>query len=95
VRTLQGFALGLGGALPAAGVRAQFVHKAEGCRAVALTLGAERIEQLIGDAIAAVETSHVQAASQALALASYWLGRVMAASVNRPSSAQAGAQGTA
>jgi CheY-like chemotaxis protein len=79
VRTLQGFVLGLGGALPAAGVRSQFVHKAEACRAVALTLGAERIEQLVGDAIAAVETAHVAAAGHALAQATYWLGRVMAA----------------
>jgi two-component system chemotaxis response regulator CheY len=78
VRTLQGFALGLRGALPAAGVRAQFVQRAQSCRAVALTLGAERIEQLVGDAVAAVESGQVETAGRALALASYWLGRVTA-----------------
>ncbi|HEX4510416.1 MAG TPA: response regulator, partial [Burkholderiaceae bacterium] len=46
LRTLQGFAIGLGGALPAASVRAQFVQKAASVRTLALTLGAERIEQV-------------------------------------------------
>ena len=55
----------------------QFVQKADGCRAVALTLGATRIEQLVGDALEAVEKG-VRGASGALGLAAHWLGRVSA-----------------
>jgi CheY-like chemotaxis protein len=56
-------------------LRTQFVQKAEGCRAVALTLGATRIEQLLGDAIDAVDDG-VPGAAGALGLARYWLERV-------------------
>jgi len=64
----------------------QFVEKAEGCRAVALTLGATRIEQLLGDAIDAVDDG-APGACGALGLANYWLARVGAPLVVAPTGA--------
>jgi CheY-like chemotaxis protein len=53
----------------------QFEQKAEGCRAVALTLGATRIEQILGDALEAVEIGQPEQAAAALGLAAHWLDR--------------------
>jgi len=77
VRALHALAADLGRPGAEAAARTQFVQKAEGCRAVALTLGATRIEQLLGDAIDAVEEGSSGAAG-ALGLARYWLERAAA-----------------
>jgi CheY-like chemotaxis protein len=69
-----------------AAVRTNFVQKAEGCRAVALTLGATRVEQLLGDALDAVDEGACGAAG-ALGLARYWLERVAATIVAAPAGA--------
>jgi CheY-like chemotaxis protein len=87
VRTLH--ALGAELDRPGAGdttTRMNFVQKAEGCRAVALTLGATRIEQLLGDAIDAVDEG-TPGAVGALGLARYWLERVAGAHASAPASA--------
>jgi len=83
VRALHALAVDLG--RPGAD-RTQFVQKAEGCRAVALTLGATRIEQLLGDAIDAVDEG-VSGAAGALGLARYWLERAAASPAIAPAGA--------
>jgi len=55
-----------------------FAQKCDACRTAALTLGAPRIEQVIGDALAAVQAGHA-GADRALGQAVYWLGRVTGA----------------
>jgi CheY-like chemotaxis protein len=75
LRTLQELAIELERPGADGSGRAAFVQKAEGCRAVALTLGSVRAEQLVGDAIDAVEDG-APGAHRALALARYWLERV-------------------
>jgi CheY-like chemotaxis protein len=52
-----------------------FEQKCDACRTAALTLGAPRIEQVIGDAVAAVQGGQ-PGADKALGLAVYWLQRV-------------------
>ncbi len=61
------------GAAPA--TRLAFIQKAEGCRTAALTLGALRIEQVLADALEAVQ-AQMPGAERAVGLAVYWLGRV-------------------
>jgi len=75
IRTLAGLASEL--ATPAAGqhVKPAFVQKADACRTAALTLGSPRIEQLISDALAAVDQGQ-PGADRALGQAVYWLVRV-------------------
>jgi CheY-like chemotaxis protein len=90
VRALQGLAAdlerpGMDTAARATFVQ-NFVQKAEGCRAVSLTLGATRIEQLLGDAIDAVDDG-VRGAAGAMGLARYWLERVAAAQLAAPAGA--------
>ena len=55
--------------------RSSFMCKAQACRSAALALGALRINEVVGDALAAAETG-VAGAAQALELAVYWLSRV-------------------
>jgi CheY-like chemotaxis protein len=90
VRTLHALAADLERpAAEASGAAAraqQFIEKAEGCRAVALTLGAARIEQLLGDAIDAADEGAPGAAG-ALGLARYWIERVGAPLVAAPAGA--------
>jgi two-component system chemotaxis response regulator CheY len=58
-------------------LRIEFVDKAAACRTAALTLGAPRIEQVIGDAVLAVDTEE-PGAGATMAQAAYWLRRVAA-----------------
>jgi CheY-like chemotaxis protein len=75
VRALHGLAQELGDDEAGVAARTQFEQKADGCRAVALTLGSTRIEQLIGDAQEAIEANSPGDAAVALGLASHWLAR--------------------
>jgi two-component system chemotaxis response regulator CheY len=52
-----------------------FLQKADACRTAALTLGAPRIEQLVSDAVAALQEG-APGADRAMAQAVYWLARV-------------------
>lgn len=56
-------------------LRTQFATKADACRTAALTMGSPRIEQVVGDALAAVQ-SEQPGAGLAMAQAVYWLRRV-------------------
>jgi two-component system chemotaxis response regulator CheY len=76
LRALHGQAGGLGHA--GASARAAFAQKADACRAVALTLGATRIEQLVADAAAAAGDGRPSDANAVLGLARHWLERVAA-----------------
>ena len=58
-------------------VKSAFIQKAGACRTAALTLGAPRIEQLVADALAALEPGE-PGADRALGQALYWLARVAA-----------------
>jgi two-component system chemotaxis response regulator CheY len=55
-----------------------FEQKCDACKTAALTLGAPRIEQVIGDALQAVQAGK-PGADKALGQALYWLGRVVEA----------------
>jgi CheY-like chemotaxis protein len=78
VQALAAFALEVERPGAAEGARTAFEQKCEACRTAASTLGAPRIEQVIGDALAAMQQG-TPGAAKALGLAVYWLGRVVAA----------------
>jgi CheY-like chemotaxis protein len=75
VQALAGLAREL--ATSAAGQQAKttFVQKADACRTAALTLGSPRIEQVISDALAALQEGK-PGADRAMGQAVYWLARV-------------------
>jgi CheY-like chemotaxis protein len=76
VRTLHSVAVELCADGGTAAARTAFEQKADGCRSVALTLGSSRIEQILGDALEAVEARRPGDARAALGLAAHWLERV-------------------
>ncbi len=55
--------------------RASFVQKCDACRTAALTMGAPRLEQAVGDALAAAQAESPGAAAT-MRQAVYWLERV-------------------
>ena len=77
VRTLAGLAGELATSAAGQAVKSAFIAKAGACRTAALTLGAPRIEQLVSDALAALEQGK-PGAERALGQALYWLTRVAA-----------------
>ena len=58
-------------------VRAQFIARSDACRTASLTIGAPRLEAVIGDAVSAAAAEQPGAA-MAMAQAMYWLRRVVA-----------------
>jgi CheY-like chemotaxis protein len=75
VRALTGLAIELASAAAGQQAKTAFVQKADACRTAALTLGSPRIEQLISDALEALEQGE-PGTDRAMGLAVYWLTRV-------------------
>jgi CheY-like chemotaxis protein len=75
IRALAGLASELATSAAGQQVKTAFIQKADACRTAALTLGSPRIEQLISDALAALDQGK-PGADRALGQAAYWLARV-------------------
>ncbi len=75
VQALHALAVELARPGAAQASKTMFEQKCDACKTAALTLGAPRIEQVIGDALQAVQAGK-PGADKALGLAVYWLGRV-------------------
>jgi CheY-like chemotaxis protein len=78
VQALAALGAQVDGAGGSAALRAQFVARSEAVRAASLTLGAVRLEQVVGDAAAAA-AADAEGAASAMAQAIYWLQRVVRA----------------
>jgi CheY-like chemotaxis protein len=74
VRALAGLASELATSAAGQHVKSAFIQKADACRTAALTLGSPRIEQLISDALGALEQGR-PGADKAMGQAVYWLTR--------------------
>ncbi len=75
VRVLAGLAAELATSAAGQQVKSTFVQKADACRTAALTLGSPRVEQLISDALAALDQGK-PGADRAMGQALYWITRV-------------------
>jgi two-component system response regulator len=77
VQALAGLAAEIDDGAASPTLRTQFATRADACRTAALTMGAARLEQVVGDALAAVQAEE-PGAGAAMAQAVYWLRRVAA-----------------